>query len=371
MNRMFADYVSAPLPTAPNDPLDAQGNMDLEGMEALDGGDVCLHNVLGDKAAQEIAERWGESANTRRRLEAMRPWLEGESREIVDRLLLQGIRAGPSKPSRGHRIRYGDSEEDTDEDHDEKGRVAHLLFAEHTTDGRWWHHPSSPSHTAADSSTKPADLTVVTPVSSSLRQDCRPSGKRRRNEGATGLVSPPPTASTMKAEPMASLRSIRRLDPLVDVNNFVGGRPISVGHGPELAPPHKKRKAASSGSDVGENFASSYSKSGSQHATPKRRASPDVPHSPRNSQNTAQPLSPATTKRRAFRAERLKIGEKLSRARPDLVLPTYATTRARLLSQRLKPRTNDGCAGFLRSKVMALESFEVDGANVCDGDGMD
>lgn len=41
-------------------------------------------------------------------------------------------------------------------------------------------------------------------------------------------------------------------------------------------------------------------------------------------------------KRHALRIERLKIAEKLSCARPDLVAPTYAAKRMRLLASRIK-----------------------------------
>ena len=63
----------------------------------------------------------------------------------------------------------------------------------------------------------------------------------------------------------------------------------------------------------------------------------------------------------ARHVERLNIAEKLSRARPDLVAPSYAKKRARLLAKKVELEVKEQCLAGIRSVSHSRGHANLDG----------
>ncbi|KZT27102.1 hypothetical protein NEOLEDRAFT_1131086 [Neolentinus lepideus HHB14362 ss-1] len=115
---------------------------------ADDVGDAAILNLEG-KGAQETAEKWAESGKLTKKLEVMSSYLTGKEEEMVKGLLRKaGVHisgsggAVPSSnpthektPNKKKSIKsktawMNDSEDETDDDDDARGRTAHALFYE-------------------------------------------------------------------------------------------------------------------------------------------------------------------------------------------------------------------------------------------------
>ncbi|KAI0059573.1 hypothetical protein BV25DRAFT_1860161 [Artomyces pyxidatus] len=122
-----------------------EGNLDQAELDEGNDGDAALKNLQGDGIVELVAE-WAESGRSRQKLEVMETYLVGEERAIVRRLLGKpaeeqesvGVeRPGVSimqKARDKQRIKActaapQESDEETDDEHDERGRTAHALFA--------------------------------------------------------------------------------------------------------------------------------------------------------------------------------------------------------------------------------------------------
>ena len=333
MERMFADHISSSISS--DHSVITNGQIDVEELDAASGGDVHVQNIIGDKTVVEVAERWAESGTFRKKLEGIRGWLDEELRVAVDRVLGYGVHAEVAKPSQNHRIRYGESEEETDDDDDQKGKMAHLLFAEHATDEMSGESSSDRSGSTRSRRVK-MKAGVMALVSSPLQS--KVEGKRKLIDEAAQVLSPHSVESTSKSDQLDSALTppnAGRHEPLFDVRNNHAVVKSSVRGTSEKTVMQEVKKRLATPHPAGENVKDKRPKLYLVHGPSQQssRGSPHSPHSPRSLRNTLQ-ISPRAAAGREFRAQRLKIGERLSRARPDLVLSTYAATRERLLSRR-------------------------------------
>ncbi|KII95048.1 hypothetical protein PLICRDRAFT_693326 [Plicaturopsis crispa FD-325 SS-3] len=308
---------------------------------------------------------------------------------------------------------YGESDEDTDDGDadDERGRTAHKLFAglagvrgREKELGLWIAGSSSPaSQHAINPASSPRNYRPLTPTSSPLRQRRKPEldkGKGRETDGPatffrtpvqqtltprSGLTSPfllPPLHAAFKFA--APSDSIHKSDPFVDVNDHrldrrspiqnrtpspkPKRRRLNVNHSPALEnSPVNDSSAEHSPTPLDKDLTDRLSrlgsspevtkvspkpmttlKSGIPTKRPQALARPPgiMPFNPR----TTGPASPEKlAKKRALKTERIRIAERLSRARPDLVAPSYAAHRSRQISRDFRAKIHgEYAAGVLR-----------------------
>ncbi|KAJ3565980.1 hypothetical protein NP233_g7295 [Leucocoprinus birnbaumii] len=212
IDRMFEGCLSDAATTDSRKLLPFQSNP-LE-----DDEDVSIKNLVGCGNVAEIAHRWADSGNIRRKLEVAREYLKPAERVLVDRLLGKSNSSHHSPPSlvdkgKGRAAlarRYGsDDDTDDDDDDDERGRTAHKLFAslagiDENATSSWLSSPSSDREDQSASETlitpsrvlssKPAlggksvpNPQFMTPVSSPLRLP------RRVPNPVVELATPSPT----------------------------------------------------------------------------------------------------------------------------------------------------------------------------------
>jgi hypothetical protein len=325
------------------------------------GNDPYLENLAGDGTAREIAEKWSESGRVRSLLEGTRPWLDDDTRTAVDHILGWDVRARMQEPSPRRANLYGESDDETDDD-SQKGHMAHFLFAD-GSQKRWISTSNSSSQRTSS------------PCRKSNWGSAMPASSPSRSSGRIGRKIPPSSkhdlprfvTSHAKLDSVPSKATPTRTQApelLADVNNYVEARFTSPGDGsPNLTftPISKRRKIAAPGTTL-ELASVPKSTSGLENSiiisSQTKRSSTRSPE--RSQRSLLSSSSSQATERRVLHSERLKIGERLSRARPDLVLPTYAATRARLLSERLQSEIRDEYMQFMRTSALALHPFEVD-----------
>jgi hypothetical protein len=336
MKNMFANCICSSSPfTGPI----VDGHLDVK--ELNDQVDACLQNLVGGEAAVGLAQRWTDDWSVKKKLEGMRRWLDGWARIAVDRVLDLRIE-GASSPIRRRMSR--ESDEETDDADDERGKTAHILFAQQGEEGNRWSRSSS---SQMMSTPKKMQEMFPIPVSSPL-----PLSERIRT----------------KRKPISSLPLSpcnRRPEPLSDVNNVIeGGNCASDGTHIQIQA-FKKQKVTVYGNAT-ENIEVPGSSPSIKH--PDQSKPFLTSRIPTPSESPDQ-VSPETAARRAFRKRRLQIGEKLCLARPDLVSPTYLATRSRLLSRHLKSEARDEYMRIMHSiSVDSVGSFEMMDVN---GEGID
>lgn len=147
IEKMFKDcvYSDTEHPTPAQAQMSSRDDILLKEKFSDDAGDAAMLNILGE-GAQETAEKWAESGKLTKKLEVMRNYLTGKEEGIVRSLLKKagvaipeetklgsspGGQSTPAKKRNQKDLPWNetDSQEDTDDDEDdERGRTAHLLF---------------------------------------------------------------------------------------------------------------------------------------------------------------------------------------------------------------------------------------------------
>jgi DNA cross-link repair 1C protein len=374
------------------------GVADIAKMEhevALDSGgeDPQLTNLIGDDGT---AIKCAGNKGMREKLEVMRTWFESGSseRKAIDRVL--GVNEGEDKVEKGvkqgrkSKRRFRDSDEETsdDDEDDEKGRTAHALFADAEGDSqKWWlSSPISPDglqkHAKGEEpKSSPLNVHVVGKEKSCQRELSSP----------TPICSPVRVSSsplTIPWDPSSSeVNASKRVStPLLDVNNFQDDRLASSQH-------RKRRRIEREETLDNTRSPAPGTFSRPVMITSQRRQSQDPlfssnvtvlkppPHSSehpspnlRRTRSTVENALPPDNaadeevqRRRAFRIERLKMAERLSRARPDLVDPSYPHKRARLLSRHVKAEASAQYAAAVARQEEAQGDFSYGCGDEGDG----
>lgn len=389
MSGMFGHCLASPFIANASGCLEV--NITSEELE-FDQEDVTLKNLEG-AGAIEVAERWAESRKTVRTLEILREYLTGQERALVDIVIKRkaGTASIPNilnpqiQAHDGVRYlrRYGtDEDTDSSEAEEARGRTAHQLFADQSgVEGVhiWPSSPQSSDDLSTDGRLLPAspkqNLQNIpsTPSSSPVRTTSNPRDNCKNQQSNPLHVLPQaelPTSklgSPMQLSPWSypALDASRQLGgPFVDVNNVLGKRVLSHTP-PQPSTPAKnwiatsnrqKRRRVDTENPAVENQSpisdrSVGSSSGDSDAQVADRVAPLLPphaltfnywrtQSPKkiltplsgHIQATSLGIDSATI------TERLHIGDKLSRARPDLVAPSYAPKRIRQLSWSAKSK---------------------------------
>jgi hypothetical protein len=295
---------------------------------AGENGDVGLKNLEGGEEAGYAAGQWTiPDAQGIKRLRMMREFLVGPLREGFNDLLKQiggqdeHMNAKEKDMERAEkwareggygRKEEGSDEETDDDDDDERGRTAHTLFASFASSVDHEEFQSQPrTPLLAIQNCTPKYSLLPTPVTSP-----RP---------AYGSSSPEPSHPDNQENPFLGKddhKPASKLLPLDRSTRDISSKletigTVSVRNDPAI----KKRNLI---------------------CTPTAEALEQSPKRPRiehrhntslvdTSLKSKMPVSPKTAAKKKqneeARAERRRIAEKLSRARPDLVVPSYAEKR--------------------------------------------
>jgi DNA cross-link repair 1C protein len=365
------------------------GVTDIAKMEhevALDSGgeDPQFKNLIGDDGT---AIRCTGNKSMRGKLEMIRTWFESGSseRKAIDRVL--GVNEGEDKVEKGVRQgrkgnrRFRDSDEETsdDDEDDEKGRTAHALFADVEGDGqKWW--LSSPVSTdglqkhAKGEELKSSPLNVH--VAGNEKSCQREPSSSPMPTYAPVRVSSSPLTIPWDPSPSEVNAPKRGSTPLLDVNNFQDDRLASSQHRKRrriereetldntrsLAPGHFSRPVMGT-SQRRESQDPLFSSNVTVLKPPPHSSEHPSPNLRRTRSTVENTLPPDTAadeevqRRREFRIERLKMAERLSRARPDLVDPSYPRKRARLLSRHVKAEASEQYAAAVARHEEAQGDF--------------
>ena len=404
--------------------------------------DVALKNLVGDGAA-DLAERWAENGKLKQKLELVRASLSHSENSILDRLLGvhptlpdQSDTLGNAQLSRDEKgkgkeqpaARYVDSEDESDDrfSEDEKGKTAHLLFANMAgiegNEHAWWvsspasqnsdawfldhlemeksrsamNSPAVPAHPGIGAPSAKHLTSALSPVRPVRRKHCSPPQavlappKRTREGNSTSPSRTPPHLrkrvfsgdrthhSRSHASPHAStaahpakqslitpVASSSRLpapirqqpdlpsSPLLEVKNyppkqtptlgdyatFVGLKRIASnpGHGVTPSPDRDQNRASDGVSRPARIIRESHRRSSSS-----QRPLVSVPTLPnhylagRREEDRRAYNQDRRARRSKLHAQRLSIGERLARARPDLVVPIYKSKREALLAREAR-----------------------------------
>jgi hypothetical protein len=327
---------------------DAQTPEQIE-LTAIAGEDnIELKNVEGGRDAQDAAGQWTTpDSKGMKKLQMMRDYLAGPFGDGINELLkyrgngeIQTANEGDLERVQHWTTTGGysheewsdeDTDHDDDDDDDKEGLTAHKLFAPNAEAEA----PHTSSQPPSDDlrSVKATNVTLTkgmlpTPVTSPLRA-WRPSTSAPPKSHSlvtrlplpSGMESPLLDARSQIATTKKDLllsnfstKSITLKAPLADANTQPCELPSVV-----LKPlPSMKRtlvcsSTANGGSPKRQRLDSSEAASIISTCTSRNAL---VPVSPRRIARRQQ--------RREVRADRNKIAERLSRARPDLVIPSYA-----------------------------------------------
>ena len=299
--------------------------------DMAEGDDVGLKNLEGGHDAKQAVGQW-IPADTHgiKKLRMMRNYLVGCLRDMIDDALKQieheeeGQTACENDVERargwadlgGYALKEGQSDEDTDDD-DERGRMAHEFFAPCSIEDE--------IQTSSRARMSPIEGQMnVTPTKGSLPT---PGTSPRRARQSSTLV--PSTRSRNKAN-----------KPRTDVTKEDACKPSRSDK--HKAPPttleldpFRSRSIAIVSSNLKNHdlVRSSTPDAGKTVAKlPCVTDAPDFSNIAHPSQNIKRPISPRTLSRRTKREARRRIAEKLSLARPDLVVPSYVGKHKQALS---------------------------------------
>ena len=309
--------------------------------------DVTLKNLEGP-GAMEVASRWVNDVNTKihqggqliRVLEHLLPYLPAGGRERMRVSSFLRMYKSSSSVARENFTAYGD---DTDSDNssaeEARERTAHTLFAD-VKEGIRAGYGSFDSSSAIDEDDQ---------------SNTKSSPKGRKSRGS--LSSP------IEQIPLASVKSPTSI-PLVDLRNTLGKRVSPIHSSPSSQPttsprspsmPSRRQKRLKVGSDSGsmENIEMALP-SGSRDL-PKHTSVLSKSDTPQPSQLSTQSRSSSFSHLSfdCVKAERLRIAERLSQARPDLVVPRYHQKRAQQLSWITKTKARDQYLEGMRSSSLA------------------
>ncbi|TFK50772.1 hypothetical protein OE88DRAFT_1659830 [Heliocybe sulcata] len=168
IEKMFQDciHLDSDQSSPPDAQLSTRDDSFIKDTLTDDVGEAAILNLEGD-GAQETAERWAESGKLTKKLEVMRSYLTGKEEELVRCLLrkagvsLNDVPAPSSSPGRENtptgkkgkrKVDWMvDSEDETDDDADERGRTAHALFYDGSFPSQKESEVSSPSKSSVAS----------------------------------------------------------------------------------------------------------------------------------------------------------------------------------------------------------------------------
>lgn len=337
MSTMFANCIH-------ESPNMRKPEIEMEVFEINQGDDVrdsALQNLEG-AGAQAAAERWAENAKIRKMLEFLHKYLPAREQAFVDRVLGTPLPSFsvPTQPrSTARKPPESDEETDGEDDDDEHARTAHKLFAESVDIhgkgreiGVWFGESQSPALKSptilpATQHQSPSieRSHLLTPVTSpAMRMPRRKRNRDSTNQGlkdltmvAEKLVSPvrlsSPNSDTHFLSPVAQSQTSKTgsyTEPLVDVHNY---------RAMNYSPDAKRRKISK---DPIANTAKPIPQV--EVRLPPSSFLQPVTHIPlrRDSEHRAVVAngrsSPSRFRKRALKAERKTIAQKLLRARPDL-----------------------------------------------------
>ncbi|KAF7982266.1 hypothetical protein HWV62_29509 [Athelia sp. TMB] len=345
MPKMFNRCLAAHANLVPDVALDASL---VDEVLEFDYEDAVMKNLEG-QGALEMAEHWAESRHIIKMLRSLRDYLPLRERVFVNRVLKKQEDAEEAAAKR----RYGGYDDDTDSDReDERGRIAHLLFAEPGADhGQNLERSSSPPIELSSGNggvlVSPGRPSIEPPPPERNREPLTPEsspprkmnkGKKRqidldRTPGGLGSAFPdlltPPRSKRV--------RDAAQSPPLAALDNFLFKMPPLLTSSDTSPGVRRKRRKLETPPTEDQNFPLDQSPA-SMGQTPLEPPSTSLRPAhlrPRgtcmiSSAPTASPdasFRESFSRRSATLARRYSIADKLCRARPDLASPAYLAKR--------------------------------------------